>query len=899
MASSNRALLDRLLLGGDLDLAPSDALDAPPPALPSEVPWARVEGMMLGLAAGDALGNTSEGLLPDERRRRHGVVTHYLPNPHAERLPYGLPSDDAQMAFWTLEHLLEVGRLDAEWLLARFSGERIHGIGSAVSEAVANYRRGVRPWHRCAPRSAGNGALMRIAPVLIPHLRTGTPDLWADTVLAAATTHNDRASLSACVAWVAILWQLLAMDRPPEPEWWRDAYVGVAAPLEGETEYRARGGSFAGYAGPMWRFVAERLTWAHGEGLSVIGACNAWYSGAYLLETLPSVLFILMRHADDPEVAIVRAVNDTIDNDTIAAIVGSAVGALHGRDALPMRWLDGLSGRTRERDSGRMFELLAEARTAFGALGGASSTGGASSGAGRGDLGPSGPSPGPGARAGDPPVPLPQTYWVEPGRLLAGEYPGAPGDDEARQKLRALLRAGVDLFIDLTEPGESGLRPYAHLLTEEAAALGSEAEHRRLAIADFHVPTVAHMRAVLDAIDSALGAGRTVYLHCWGGVGRTGTVVGCYLVRHGLTGEEALERVAALYRSTPKGQRRPDRPSPETAAQAEFVRDWATHEPPTPTGAGDAPAPAIVLLSRFRGALLGLAVGDALGTTLEFTPPGPHDLTDMVGGGPFELPAGAWTDDTSMALCLATSLVERRGFDPADQMARYVRWWREGYLSSTGTCFDIGSTTGAALARYERTGDPYAGSEDPHSAGNGSLMRLAPVALYYAHRARVALERAGDSSRTTHAAPAAVDACRYYAGLLVGALDGRPKEELVAPRFTPVAGYWEERPLCPEVDAVAAGSFRDKGPPDIRGTGYVVRTLEAALWAFGRTGTFREGCLQVVNLGEDADTTGAVYGQLAGAYYGEEGIPPEWRAKVVNRALIESLAEALYALSRA
>jgi len=300
------------------------------------------------------------------------------------------------------------------------------------------------------------------------------------------------------------------------------------------------------------------------------------------------------------------------------------------------------------------------------------------------------------------------------------------------------------------------------------------------------------------------------------------------------------------------------------------------------------------MVSRFRGALLGLAVGDAIGTTLEFSPPGPHHLTDMIGGGPFHLPAGAWTDDTSMALCLATSLIESGRFDPADQMARYVRWWREGYLSSTGRCFDIGNTTRDALLRFERTGEAYAGSDDPYTAGNGSLMRLAPVVLFCVRRPREALERAGDSSRTTHAARAAVDACRYYAGLLVGALEGRPKEDLLAPRFALVAGYWEERPLCHEVDTVAAGSFMEKDPPDIRGRGYVVDTLEAALWAFDRTDSFREGCLRVVNLGEDADTTGAVYGQLAGAYYGEEGIPEEWRAKVVKRPLIESLAEALY-----
>lgn len=140
----------------------------------------------------------------------------------------------------------------------------------------------------------------------------------------------------------------------------------------------------------------------------------------------------------------------------------------------------------------------------------------------------------------------------------------------------------------------------------------------------------------------------------------------------------------------------------------------------------------IPMRSRYRGVLLGLATGDALGTTLEFKPPSTFaPITDMVGGGPFGLAPGQWTDDTSMALCLAESLVDCQGFNPRDQMDRYVRWWREGYRSSTGTCFDIGGTVRSALHRYHDTGEPYSGSDDPHSAGNGSLMRLGPIHLAY------------------------------------------------------------------------------------------------------------------------------------------------------------------------
>ena len=303
----------------------------------------------------------------------------------------------------------------------------------------------------------------------------------------------------------------------------------------------------------------------------------------------------------------------------------------------------------------------------------------------------------------------------------------------------------------------------------------------------------------------------------------------------------------------------------------------------------------IATLDRFRGCLLGLAAGDALGTTLEFKPPGTFEpIDDMVGGGPFGLEPGQWTDDTSMALCLATSLIECGGFDAADQMQRYVRWWREGYLSSTGEHFDIGITTSGALSRFMRHGDPYAGSADPNSAGNGSLMRLAPVPMRYVGDAAEAIARAADSSRVTHGAREAVDACRCFAGLLVGALQGVDKQTLLSSGYCPVEKLWGREPLAERVALVASGSFKDREPPDIRGKGYVVDALEAALWAFDRSDSFREGALLAVNLGDDADTTGAIYGQIAGAHYGAEAIPAVWRAKLAMADDITALADSLH-----
>jgi ADP-ribosylglycohydrolase len=305
------------------------------------------------------------------------------------------------------------------------------------------------------------------------------------------------------------------------------------------------------------------------------------------------------------------------------------------------------------------------------------------------------------------------------------------------------------------------------------------------------------------------------------------------------------------------------------------------------------------IIERYRGSLLGLAVGDAVGTTLEFKPPGSFTpIEDMVGGGPFQLQPGQWTDDTSMALCLAESLIEQQGFNPVHQLQKYLQWYREGYLSSTGRCFDIGNTTIDGLRQFEKTQEPYCGSTDPRSAGNGSIMRLAPVPLFYAKRPLEAIAKSAESSRTTHQATVAVEGCRYLGALIVGAVNGVSREELLSKRYSPVPGYWEKNPLVEEIDEIALGSFKHRQPPKIQGSGYVVKSLEAALWAFYNSHSFREGCLLAVNLGDDADTTGAVYGQLAGAFYGESGIPESWRSQLAYQQLIESMADQLFTLAQ-
>ncbi len=295
---------------------------------------------------------------------------------------------------------------------------------------------------------------------------------------------------------------------------------------------------------------------------------------------------------------------------------------------------------------------------------------------------------------------------------------------------------------------------------------------------------------------------------------------------------------------------------------------------------------------RFRGCLVGLAVGDAVGTTVEFKPRGSFTpVKDMVGGGPFSLPPGAWTDDTSMALCLATSLVAKHGFDALDQMQRYLRWREEGYLSSIGRCFDIGNATSAALSHFKHSGDPFSGSDDPHSAGNGSIMRLAPVPMFFAGDPQAAVAYAVESSRTTHAAQECLDACRLFAAILLEALAGTDKATVL---FGPHAVLAEGAGFGPKLQAIAEGAYRNKDAEQIQGSGYVVNSLEAALWSFWRTDNFRDAILTAVNLGDDADTTAAVCGQVAGAFYGESGIPGHWRKRLVMVQEIRTLADQLH-----
>lgn len=300
------------------------------------------------------------------------------------------------------------------------------------------------------------------------------------------------------------------------------------------------------------------------------------------------------------------------------------------------------------------------------------------------------------------------------------------------------------------------------------------------------------------------------------------------------------------------------------------------------------------LLDRYKGALIGLAVGDALGTTVEFSSPGTFEWhTEMVGGGAFSLKPGQWTDDTSMALCLADSLIECKKFDAFDQLDKYVKWYRKGYNSPKNYCFDIGNQTRDALEEFEHSGIPYTASTARYTAGNGSLMRLAPVPLFFYDNVENIIKYSAFSSKTTHAAPQAIDSCKYFGVLLYGALNGLSKEELLLSTHF-YKTYLSE--LDHELLAVLNSDYATKQAGLLQSSGYVIRTMEVVLWAFSTTDNFEEGLIKVVNLGDDADTAGAVYGQIAGAYYGVNSIPERWLEKLFWREEITNKATELFNL---
>ena len=302
-----------------------------------------------------------------------------------------------------------------------------------------------------------------------------------------------------------------------------------------------------------------------------------------------------------------------------------------------------------------------------------------------------------------------------------------------------------------------------------------------------------------------------------------------------------------------------------------------------------------LIYNKFSGTLLGLAIGDALGAAVEFKPRGTFKkVTGMRGGGPHNLEPGYWTDDTSMALCLAESLIEQ-SFNLELQLDKYVKWYQEGYLSSTGSCFDIGINTANSLTNYAKTGELP--PEKERAAGNGSLMRLAPIPMYYRNSFKKAVKYSGESSLATHNNIMAVDACRFAGGLIQRLINSSNKSE--AYKLTAIKATTEELSLDSRVAGAITGALEKESDEQIKSDGFVINSLEASLWSFINSSSFKEATLKAVNLGHDADTVGAITGQIAGAFYGQRDIPEDWIQQLALKETIFDIIDKLFEESRA
>jgi ADP-ribosyl-[dinitrogen reductase] hydrolase len=504
-------------------------------------------------------------------------------------------------------------------------------------------------------------------------------------------------------------------------------------------------------------------------------------------------------------------------------------------------------------------------------------------------------SPGPGDAGTQGDRPLANSYWVVPGQFLAGEYPGAEPHEAAVERIAALTAAGIDCFIDLTEAGER--EPYHNMLP-------AGVEHHRLPLRDHGVPRDdAEMARILATLGDALGRGRKVYVHCRAGIGRTGMVVGCHLVGNDSDGRSAIEELNRLWRQCARSKEW--REVPETDAQRAFVERWsnagkaALASAAVDVGPPDDPlledgtlAAAARLRDRFHGALLGLACGDALAAPTQlarrgsFTPVG-----DLLGGGPYDLPRGAWTDDTAMALCLAESLVEIGRFDVRDQVARYLRWQKEGHLSATGQCLGISANVARALATAQWRRQAFPGSHDPKQLDADPLPRVAVAAMFYFADRTAAIHNAAESARVTCQAPDLLAACRLLGAMLHSALSGAPRPQVLAPALAD----WSRVPAQGRLADLAEGRYAAKVAEALKPAGDALDLLEAALWCFQRATSFRGAVLQAANLGGNSDTIAAVCGALAGAHFGIAALPAAWRAGLARRERIGELADGLLA----
>ncbi|MGC4028890.1 MAG: ADP-ribosylglycohydrolase family protein [Steroidobacteraceae bacterium] len=460
--------------------------------------------------------------------------------------------------------------------------------------------------------------------------------------------------------------------------------------------------------------------------------------------------------------------------------------------------------------------------------------------------------------------PIPNSYWVEPGKFLAGEYPGGDGEAATLKRLQLFWDAGIRHFFDLTEPGE--MPAYWPLLPRGAA-------YRNFPIPDHSIPrTGQSMQEILAALAAAHADSGGIYVHCRAGIGRTGMTVGCWLRERGAEAGDALAQLNRLWRQSARAASWPS--VPETDEQYRYVHLWGGVRSPSgrfvQIGSASGSFSRLQMLDRYRGCLLGLALGDALAGM----PPGEgQDAAPL-----------RWADDTAMTLCAADSLLACGGFDGRDQVERYLRWQRDPGASGADPRAALRPSVRNALLRALRSHARFQGSLDPSAIDAAPLVRSAAAALFAASDEAAAAALAGDIARVTHQAPLVVDSCRLFAATLWRALTGQDKAAVIA------SGEIAGLPLKDEVLRAAAGWAAAPGGRR-QALPAILAVLDRAVRSFVRSSDVMAGFARLrATPGADADATLAAYGALAGAWYGEAGLPAVLLARLQGREWIDALA---------
>jgi protein-tyrosine phosphatase/ADP-ribosylglycohydrolase len=462
-------------------------------------------------------------------------------------------------------------------------------------------------------------------------------------------------------------------------------------------------------------------------------------------------------------------------------------------------------------------------------------------------------------------VPIPNSYWVRPGQLLAGEYPGSMSRAEATERVQKLLHAGINSFVDLTEEGE--MPAYDPLLAELSE---QHVRYRRLPVLDHGLPeSPAHMVRILDFIDGELAAGRCVYVHCRAGIGRTGTTIGCHLIRSGLAGEAALDRLQDLWQQCDRSRRWPT--IPETNEQIAFVREWRESA---------LPGSAVDVLARYEASIVGLAIGDALGSMVANSN---FDAATLVAGGGLRDPAALVTGaSTAMTRALGESLLAKGINDSDDQMQRYLAW------SQSVNNIGVPQEVRRALAGWQWSRKKLAGTHDPANLDPHSLPRTLVVAMFLRSDARAAIDAAAEASRTTQQSPVVLDLCRVWAALFVDAFTGVNKQTLLS--FDgPAMQLVRQRQLKPAVKQLLEG----RGAKPCTDASDAVSVTCVALDGFAAAKTLHDALIRVLTSSRAAPSAAALCGALCAAYHGSDAISPELQRQLPEAPVLRSLARHL------